>query len=245
MAGLHLVGKLISSTEGGKENEDLPVVLASNTHRIPDRSEFLLGREIENPALAIALTIRDLFQGGCRIIGMPCNTAHAPEILTPALRLVGELDCSITFINMIDCVMEELRDSPPASVGVLSTEGTFQSGIYQQGLDSTGSRGVFPDSSTREKVHDAIYDREHGLKSKQGKVSNQAIRVLNDALERLVSAGAEAVILGCSEISMTYELLSFQRVRLIDPVKLLAAELVRVYQLSLADCCSGGFECLE
>ncbi len=57
---------------------------------IVDRTEYLEGRETENPAKAISEVLLALDQAGATVAGIPCNTAHAARIYDLILESLGE-----------------------------------------------------------------------------------------------------------------------------------------------------------
>ncbi|WP_243664185.1 aspartate/glutamate racemase family protein [Rhodothermus marinus] len=85
-AGLELVRHIFDQTIAASDQEHLPVVLFSMGDRVPDRSTFLFGKTSENPAYAIAEQIRMAESVGAVVVGIPCNTAHAPKIFNVILE---------------------------------------------------------------------------------------------------------------------------------------------------------------
>ena len=80
LAGLDVFKKITEETPVTSDQEHAPVLLFSVPAQIPDRTEFLLGREKTNPAIAISEIILTLEKAGARVVGIPCNTAHSPRI---------------------------------------------------------------------------------------------------------------------------------------------------------------------
>ena len=69
-----------------KDQDHLPVAMLSIPEKVLDRTEFLLGKVNENPGLAIAEIANKLAETGAEIVGIPCNTAHSPEIFDAILK---------------------------------------------------------------------------------------------------------------------------------------------------------------
>ncbi|MDI9455038.1 MAG: aspartate/glutamate racemase family protein, partial [Spirochaetota bacterium] len=77
-----------------------------------------------------------------------------------------------------------------------------------------------PDRESRERVHDAIYNQRYGIKAR-APVSREALTILIEEAYKLHERGAEALILGCTELplALTGETISLP---LIDPTVVLA-----------------------
>ena len=80
-AGLDLATKILEQTDASCDQEYLPMVSVSTPGEIEDRTRYLLGESEENPAYALAKNFLDLQTMNAKVIGMPCNTAHAAPIL--------------------------------------------------------------------------------------------------------------------------------------------------------------------
>ena len=226
-AGLDLVRKIIASTRACRDQDHLPVALLSFPHRIPDRTAFLLGRTSENPGTAIADVADALVEGGAEVVGVPCNTAHAPAIF----RVVQErLDGRCELVDMVEEVGAEVARRFPAArrVGVLSTTGTLVTDVYPERLARLGLDGIqLPPALQEQVVQPAIYDREYGVKSASDPVSARAVAGLRAGLDHLLEAGAEVVVLACTEIPLALPARSVQGVPLLDATRVLARALVR------------------
>jgi len=79
-AGVDLVTKILNLKKAVKDQDHLPLALMSLPGLIHDRTAFLLGETDVNPAYAISRIIMKLRQVGADVVGIPCNTAHAPSI---------------------------------------------------------------------------------------------------------------------------------------------------------------------
>ena len=74
----------------------------------------------------------------------------------------------------------------------------------------------------------AIYDRSFGIKARSWPVEERAAKLLRASAGNLVSRGAQAVILGCTELPLALDCPDLRGVPLIVPSEVLAAELVRL-----------------
>ena len=135
-AGLDLMRKIFDQTEANCDQEHLSVIQYSLSEHIIDRTRFLLGETDENPGEAIGEIMVRMAKAGATVIGVPCNTAHSPRIMDVAVAMLHEASPQTRFVHMIDAVVAFIRESLPhaRTIGVLSTKGTYATGLYQDAL---------------------------------------------------------------------------------------------------------------
>ena len=145
-AGIDLLGKIAAQTVAGEDQAHLTVINWSQPSTILDRTEFLLGEVAENPAFALAEQVQQLAQMGAGVVGIPCNTAHAPRIFGQIQVALAAAGCRIRLLHMIEEVGRFLQAELPGvkQIGVLSTTGTYQAGIYPAVLEPLGFTAVLP-----------------------------------------------------------------------------------------------------
>lgn len=230
-AGLDLMRKIFDQTSAHCDQDHLPVIQYSLSHKIPDRTAFLLGQSNDNPGLAIGEIMVGLARSGATVIGMPCNTAHSPAILDAALASLEKSGCKVRFVHMIDAVVKSIRTRWPAlhKVGVLSTIGTYETRIYQDALGKAGFEVLFPDAEGRGRVQDAISNAEYGIKAQSNPVTERAYSQLSEEARKLVEQGAEAVVLGCTEIPLALTERELHGVPLVDATFVLATALIESF----------------
>ena len=227
LAGLDLQAKIVAQTIAGRDQDHLPVVSISWPGPIPDRTEYLLGQVAQNPAAPILEQLRLLAAMGATVAAIPCNTAHAPAIFDVIRAGVAELARPLRLLHMLDETANHLitRHSEAQSIGVLSTTGTWQAQLYPTLLEARGRRVVVPDAALQETIHAAIYDPAHGIKS-AGRVTARARADLEWGIVALRAQGAEAVVLGCTEMPLAFAAGEFEGLPLIDATWVLARALV-------------------
>ena len=225
-AGLDLVQKIFDETDAKTDQDHIPVSMLSSPHTIADRTEFLIGESTENPAIAISKVIHKLYAQGATVIGMPCNTAHADSIFD---EILNHIPTEITFIHMIRQVAQYIKNKYPTliKVGVLSTSGTSKSRVYQDGLAQFGLTELKVSSEIQNSTIDpAIYSKTYGAKAFSNPVTEQAKNDLSSGIAHLINNGAEAVILGCTEIPLAVTEQNVNGVPIIDSTKVLARALI-------------------
>ena len=229
-AGLDLVRKIFDETQAGTDQEHLPVALLSYSHRILDRSAYLFGEIDENPADAITDVARRLDGLGATVAGLPCNSAHAPaifEVVREKLRASGH---QIRVLHMIEEAARYAREVAHGirRIGALSTLALYRLGLYPQAIEAAGFEAVVPDEDVQTNlVNAAIYDPVYGIKAQSNPATETARQHLLDAIAHLRDKGAEAVILGCTELPLAIEETMLDGTLLIDPTRALARALIR------------------
>jgi aspartate racemase len=126
---------------------------------------------------------------GCGVIGLATNTMHicAPDI-TAAI--------SVPFIHIAEPTADALLRDGMTRVGLLGTRFTMEKRFYIEVLEGRGLDVIVPDVGITN-LNGIIYD-ELCL----GIVRDESRRIYVEAIARLAARGAEAVILGCTEIGM-------------------------------------------
>ena len=228
-AGIDLLGKIAAQTVAEQDQDHLTVLNWSQPGTIVDRTKFLSGEVAENPAFALAEQVQQLAQMGAGVVGIPCNTAHAPRIFERIRAELAAIGCDVLLLHMIEEVGRFLQKNLPEvkKIGVLSTTGTYRAGVYADVLEPLGFTAVLPPITLQtKKIHPAIYDLAYGIKA-CGFVTEQARNNLRIGIESLKILGAEAVILGCTELPLAFGESHEAGLPLIDPTLILARALIR------------------
>lgn len=176
--------RLVASTPAAIDQAHIRILIDNNPH-VPDRVNAILGRG-PDPGPTLAAMAQGLAASGADFLTMPCNTGH---VFQSAIRQA----VAIPFINMID---ETARAITVLNVGLLATTGTVRTGLYREACQARGIRLIEPNKVDQELVMDIIRRVKAGGSGRS--VRDHAAAVVS----RLVDAGAEAVIAGCTEISL-------------------------------------------
>jgi aspartate racemase len=186
-ATLDFFEKILRLTPARRDQDHLRVIIDSNA-KIPDRSPAILGNG-EDPTPALTATARNLERAGAELLVIPCNTAHAfYDAIAASVR--------IPVLHIMEEVAAVLRREHPEirRAGVLATHATVAAGLYHRAFAAAGVEVLTPDDSGQEVVTQAIY----GVK---GAGSGMATTAGVAAVARdLVARGAEALVLGCTEL---------------------------------------------
>ncbi len=228
-AGLDLNRKIFDETVAGSDQDHLPVMLASLSATINDRTRYLLQGDVENPAQGLFNVLARLASTGATVAGIPCNTAHAEAIFGKIEKKIRASGLTIKLLNMITEVMDYIQNAfpPDARIGVLSTLGTYQTGLYGVYMEKAGISMLLPDEEQAKDIHGAIYDPGYGIKAHSHPVTKEARQRVVSAVRALGERGATAVILGCTELPLALPSDSLDNMVLIDPATILARALIR------------------
>ncbi|MCB1518015.1 MAG: aspartate/glutamate racemase family protein [Hyphomicrobiaceae bacterium] len=137
----------------------------------------------------LAEAARQLEEAGADMIGLCTNTMHlvASQI---------ETAISVPFIHIARPTAARLREDGFACVGLLGTQFTMEMGFYADILRAEGLDPIVPDIDITN-LNAIIYEELC-----RGIIRDQSRQTYIAAIERLAQRGAEAVILGCTEIGM-------------------------------------------
>jgi len=228
-AGLDLIRKIFDQTEAKSDQEHLPVALLSLPQEVEDRTAFLSGHTTNNPAYGIVKVIKKLVAIGASVVGIACNTAHAPQIFNVIVEEINKANISVKLVNMIDEVSKFIRENHAdiKNIGIIGTMGTFKTRIYEMVLKGENINVIVPDERFQKNVHDAIYDHEFGIKAQSNPVTETAKSKLKEAIAHLHDKGAEAIVLGCTEIPLAITENKINDIVIIDPTLILARALIR------------------
>jgi aspartate racemase len=229
-AGLDLARKVFDQTDATHDQDHLPVALLSYPSRIIDRSTFLRGETDENPADALFEIARQLDALGAVVAGIPCNTAHAPVIFSRIVERLEDGGHRLRLLHMIDETVRFIHEKMPGvrRIGVLSTLAVYRLHLYRNALVGAGFEAIVPDENVQENiVNRTIFDPVYGIKAQTNPISLIARQSLLNAVEHLNERGAEAVILGCTELPLAIPETELNGVMMIDPTRVLARALIR------------------
>lgn len=169
----------------------------------------------QGTAAILAEAAKNIQAAGADFLLICTNTMHkvAPEV---------EAAIRIPVLHIADATAEVLVKEGIGRVGLLGTAFTMEQAFYKGRLeDKYGLQVLVPDAEDREIVHGVIY-RELCL----GKISSDSKAAYVRIIDSLAARGAEAVILGCTEIGLLVNQ-SDTAVRLLDTAVIHAEKAVQ------------------
>lgn len=206
LATVDLYRRIVLRTAALKDQEHIHVLIDSNTN-IPDRTRAIIAGG-EDPTVELIKSAKILEQAGANFLIMPCNTAHY------FINTIKE-NVSIPFVNMVEETVKHTyaKYGKDVVVGILATDGTIKSKIYTEYYNKMGIKTVIPEK-TQEKIMKFIYDV-----IKSGRY-DEGTDLLFECVEELKSMGANAFVLGCTELSSAQYLYNFEG-SFINPMEVL------------------------
>ena len=137
---------------------------------------------------------RRLERGGADFMLIGSNTMHiSAEAMERAV--------SIPLLHIADPVGERMVAQGIRRTGLLGTAFTMEQSFYRERLrEKFGLQVLVPNTDGRKTVHDIIYcELVHGIVTPASKAK------LREVIAQLAAEGAEAIILGCTELMMIVE----------------------------------------
>jgi aspartate racemase len=191
-ASVRFLELVIRNTEAAGDRDHIPAVLYSRP-QIPDRQTAILYAG-ESPVPRLAEGVAALEAAGADILVMPCVTAHHfwPQVASRT---------RLPFVHILEEALRELREIRPdvKTVGLLATTGTLKTRVVHAVFEPAGLKILTPSDKDQELVMTAVFGKE-GIKA--GSIEGRPRDIIRAAAGRLVEAGAEAVMAGCTEIPL-------------------------------------------
>ena len=228
LAGVDLARKIMSNTVASTDQDHIPLTLISTPSSIEDRTRFLLGESIINPAHAVVSIIGQLATAGATVIGIPCNTMHAPPIFDIIVRETRFSHPAIEIVSMVEAVIRTIRERFDAHspIGILTTSGGYRTALYSSALDRAGLNSIVPDEHGQSLVHEAIYSPEYGIKAHPERIPQRALDVIAGAVQALADRGVRAVLAGCTELAYAIAEPTVYGVPIVGSTEVLARALI-------------------
>ncbi len=189
MATAYFMQRVVALTAADRDQDHVDMVVFNHA-TIPDRTAYILDPDVPDPAPVLASDARRLQDFGADLLVMPCNTAH---YFTE--QVLSAVTVPLISIIAITVAAAEARVPGLSSVGLLATEGTVASGVYQDAFAAHSIRTEVPSGADQELINEIIYGQvKAGLPAD--------VEVLRAVTARLQAAGADVVVLGCTELSV-------------------------------------------
>lgn len=132
---------------------------------------------------------RQLQDAGAGVLGLATNTMHVvADILMEGIE--------VPLVHIADPTADALLADGYDTVGLLGTRFTMEMGFYKDRLAARGLTPLVPDVD-HTNLNGIIYEELC-----KGIIRDESRRVYVNAIERLAARGAQAVILGCTEIGL-------------------------------------------
>ena len=209
MATAYLLELIVDMTDAKTDQEHIAMVILNHAS-IPDRTEYILDNTKPNPLPVMVADAKRLQNDGCDYIVIPCNTAH---------YFFDEIQKSVDvpIINILEETVSYAERTVPnlKCLGILATKGTIISGAYQNIIKKHGLDYRVPSEEDQKSLMHIIYDE---VKAGEKVDICEFLRIVGE----LKKAGSDAVILGCTELSIIKKDFNLSRVDIVDSMECLA-----------------------
>ena len=187
MAMVYFMQLITEMTDAATDQEHIEILVHSKP-QTPDRTGYILDHTKDNPLPVLTEVGKELVHCGVDFIAIPCITAHYFQ-----KELEKQIGCKI--LHAIEETAVYLLSENIDRVGLMATDGTIESKLFQLVLNQYGITCVVPEKEMQEYVMSLIYDN-----IKAGKAPE--IKKFYRVSESLFNAGAQVVLLGCTELSL-------------------------------------------
>ena len=163
-------------------------MIVYNAPSIPDRTGYILDNSKPSPLAPMADIGQKLVAQGAGCIAIPCMTAHYfYEQLTQRIP--------VPIIHALEETVLHLQKNGVHRVGIMATDGTIASRIFHRVLEKHGMTPITPEEAGQKDMMRLIYGSiKAGLPPEMDRFYRTR--------DALMHSGAEAIILGCTELSL-------------------------------------------
>lgn len=187
IATAHFMELVIRMTDAQTDQEHLDMIVYSFPS-IPDRTGYILDHTKPSPLPPMVAIGEKLAQQGADHIAIPCMTAHyfheelSRGIPTPIINGIAE-------------TVGHLKENGITRVGIMATTGTIRTGLFRRELERQGLEPLIPSEPRQSDVMHLIYSNIKANRPAEMDRFHAVRRELQDM-------GAQAIILGCTELSL-------------------------------------------
>lgn len=210
-ASAEFYSRLTAQTPAVYDQDHLQVIIWSDP-TVPDRSTSLLLGD-DRPWYKLEAGIIGLKTAGCDHIVIPCNTAH--------LWYDRMLSLGVPITHIVDSVAAEIKLLNIKTIGILGTQGTIATGLYQNILSQMGWSCITPTETDLAKFV------QSGINLVKAGDITAAHDMFMPAIDHLISKGSEAIVLGCTEIPLAVRETFYKNIPLINSIDSLVKSVLK------------------
>lgn len=130
-------------------------------------------------------------RGGADLLVICANLMHRPAD-------VVEANVQIPLLHIVDATASKIKEMGLKKIGLLGTRYTMEMDFYKNRLtEKHGIEVLIPEDEDRTSVHEIIYGELC-----RGIIIPTSKEIYLQVIERLITRGAEGIILGCTEIPL-------------------------------------------
>jgi aspartate racemase len=196
LATIDFMRKVLIATPAVSDQDHVPMVVSS-IPQVPDRTAAFRGDGI-SPLAAMVASGQRLARAGAGLVVVPCNTAHL---------WFAELESALALpmLHLVDAALEDAaaKVGAGAPIGLLCTDATLASGLYVNRV---------PRSAKAPRVQWALPTATEmlelvmpGIAAVKAGALDRGAELLGTAAQALARRGAQALILGCTEVPLVLD----------------------------------------
>lgn len=187
LATMFIGEMIVRRTKASTDQQHVHTIIDNDT-TIPDRTAYILDQTKPNPIPVLQQDTVKLASVGAELICIPCNTAHT---FYNEMQQVSP----VPVLHMIRETAKRAANRKAKRVGILATDGTLTSKVYQTALEEVGIEPVIADTETQKLVMSVIYDYVKAGKD----VTREQWQPIEEAM---TAKNCDYIILGCTELSI-------------------------------------------
>ena len=191
-----------------------PDILVNNVPMSKELDERLINGEAAQETLSILTeSISTLNKADVDFIVIPCNSVH---VFIDSLRRFSEKPV----ISIIEECAKECKRRKIKRAGLLASSTTVNEKLHEKELSKLGIRTVLPNKNEQEEISKVI------IRILRNKAVDSDKIFLSGVIEGMAKDGAEAVILGCTDLQL---LVKDSSLPIIDTLKVLEDSTVNTF----------------
>lgn len=206
MATAKFMELVINNTKAEKDQDNVDMLICQYSST-PDRTSYILGDSSEDPAPSMINAAKLLERENCAFLVMPCNTA------TFFYNKIAD-EISIPLINIAEETVKCCLSKGAKKIGLMATDGTIKAKVYNEYVPSDVELFI-PDSNMQKRIMDIIYKEV-----KQNKIPDKDNFL--QVVDYFINNGCDAIVMGCTELSVAIEQLDINDDKIIDSLTVLA-----------------------
>ena len=185
--------KRVIMATNAEDDADHIRMIVDNNPQVPSRIKAIVEGTGESPASHLAEMAQSLVSHGADFLVMPCNTAHYYH---------NEISAAVNVpvMNMINLTVEAIMKENPGIriVGLLASDAVLNTKLYHKSFEAEDVKLIHPAPERQQNLMKSIGQ------IKKGKYGTYEQKVLQSAAASLEKRGAEALIIGCTELSVIW-----------------------------------------
>ncbi len=199
-----------------KDDGDHIHMLVDNNPKIPSRIAAIIEKSNADPLPVLVEMAEGLQKSGADFLSIPCNTAH---FYLPEIRAAVK----IPVLDMIELTVQKIIAENPGikKVGLLASSAVLITGLYKQALAEKGVAILYPPEKMQSRVLQTI------KKVKADAYGRDDMRYVQEAANFLTDNRAEALIIGCTELSVIAGRIHFRTISY-NSSQVLAEKVVKI-----------------